>query len=122
MEAFQARLLALSRAHELLLQHQHDSMDLGELVIALLPLDGDRFSIDGPSVHLNAQAAVSLSLLLHELATNAAKYGALSSSPGHVELRWLVEGEELLLQWRERGGPPVQPPRTTGFGTRLLDM
>ncbi|MGN6280567.1 sensor histidine kinase [Frateuria sp.] len=122
MEAFQARLLSLSRAHELLLQQQHDSMDLGELVSALLPLHGNRFAIDGPTVHLNAQIAVALSLLLHELATNAAKYGALSSSSGYVGLRWLVEDDELLLQWREHGGPAVQPPGSTGFGTRLMDM
>jgi two-component sensor histidine kinase len=86
METFQARLLALSRAHEVLLQHQHDSMDLGELVSALLLMHGDRFEFEGPTVHLSAQVAVALSLLLHELATNAAKYGALSSASGTVQM------------------------------------
>jgi two-component sensor histidine kinase len=122
MDAFQARLLALSRAHEVLLQHQHDGMDLGELVHALLLVHGDRFTIAGPSVYLNAHDAVELSLLLHELATNAAKYGALSSTTGSIDLRWKMEGGHLLLQWREHGGPPVRAPRHTGFGTRLMDM
>lgn len=122
MDAFQARLLALARAHEMLLQRQHDSMEMKELVDALVLVHGNRFKVGGPTVQLNAQAAVALSLVLHELATNAAKYGALASATGVVELRWSVAGEELQLQWRERGGPAVQPPLRTGFGTRLMDM
>lgn len=122
MDAFQARLLALSRAHEILLERQHDSMEMKELADALVLLHGDRFDAGGPTVHLDAQTAVTLSLLLHELATNAAKYGALASAAGVVDLHWSVTGEELQLQWRERGGPSVQPPRRRGFGSRLMDM
>ena len=67
-------------------------------------------------------AALSLSLLLHELATNAVKYGALSADAGHVEVRWSVDGEAFKLSWREFGGPPPAAPDRRGFGSRLIGM
>jgi two-component sensor histidine kinase len=79
-----------------------------------------RISRSGPAVWLTAQRALALSLALHELATNAAKYGALSTSEGHVTIRWRLAGRALTLAWTEEGGPPVEPPTRAGFGTRLL--
>jgi two-component sensor histidine kinase len=85
----------------------------------------ERFRIDGPPVRLKPQAATAMALALHELATNAAKYGALSTPNGRVALVWSVDGEGpergLRLSWRETGGPPVAAPARTGFGTRLIE-
>lgn len=85
-----------------------------------------RFRIKGPRVALSAQAATALALILHELATNAAKHGALSTGEGRVAITWTLTGaagdeERLRLRWQERGGPPVEPPRRQGFGTRLIE-
>ena len=77
--------------------------------------------IDGPSMEIPPQHALSLSLALHELATNAAKYGALSVEHGRIEVRWERWQDGLWLTWRERGGPPVAPPTHRGFGSRLLE-
>jgi two-component sensor histidine kinase len=83
----------------------------------------ERVAVEGADLQLNPQAAMSLSLLLHELATNAAKYGALSVEPGRVAVSWRVEAREeavLHLDWRERGGPPARAPTRRGFGSRLI--
>ncbi|MCX7355882.1 MAG: hypothetical protein NTY59_13840 [Alphaproteobacteria bacterium] len=78
------------------------------------------FVANGPAVLLGERATNGLALVLHELATNAVKYGALKSEQGVVELSWRASGEQLVLDWRESGGPPIaQPPRSTGFGTKL---
>lgn len=122
MDAFQARLLALGRAHDVLLQHHQGVVAMREVVDALLALHGNRFEIEGPAILLGSQAMVALSLLLHELGTNAAKYGALSVPEGRVALSWQVDGDELVLRWRERGGPAVTAPTHTGFGSRVIDM
>ena len=83
-----------------------------------------RVRLDGPSLRLNANKAQALGMIAHELATNAAKYGALSSPSGWIDLKWTLEtlgGEPgLRITWRETGGPPVKRPRRTGFGTRLI--
>jgi two-component sensor histidine kinase len=81
----------------------------------------DQFVTGGPSLDLSPKQALALSLALHELATNAAKYGALSTSEGRVELRWETESGTLQLHWRESGGPEVVPPSRRGFGSRLLE-
>jgi two-component sensor histidine kinase len=86
-----------------------------------------RFAIDGPQVALSPQTAVSLAMIVHELCTNALKYGALSNEEGRVDVHWLVDdgdgdgGQRLRVTWREHGGPPVVPPTRRGFGTRLID-
>ena len=83
----------------------------------------DRFEIDGPELRMKPQTALALAMALHELATNAVKYGALSVPSGRVAIQWSVspgDPKHLKLQWEEKGGPPVSPPTRTGFGTRLL--
>jgi PAS domain S-box-containing protein len=127
--AFVERLVALSGAHDALTQESWRGADLGAIVAgAVRPFGGEeaeRFKIGGPRVWLTPQAAVALALAIHELATNAAKYGALTDPRGCVQIAWtLAEGEngpELALSWIEKGGPPVAPPRRKGFGSRLLE-
>ncbi|MCP1198980.1 sensor histidine kinase [Notoacmeibacter sp. MSK16QG-6] len=120
------RLSALGRAHEVLLRTSSERADIATVVSnALRPYqDSDsRLHCRGPGIALSAPAALSLSLILHELATNAVKYGALSSADGHVELSWTVEDGgpgRMTLQWKERGGPPIAPPSREGFGSRLI--
>ncbi len=123
------RLMAVSEAHNVLVQENWAGADLRTIVHqALAPHDhpgGARFTVDGPAVRLSPQQAVSVALTLHELATNALKYGALSVAEGHVELLWNlahdhVGARDISVLWRESGGPAVTPPEHTGFGTRLI--
>ena len=88
---------------------------------AVEPFTAARFRIEGPSVDMSPQHALALSMALHELATNAAKYGALSSAAGRVDVTWAIEDGGLRLRWAERGGPTVEPPTRRGFGSRLLE-
>lgn len=123
---FQARLMALARANDVLVAEDWQGAALAAIAAdAARPHGaGERIAIEGPAVRLSPQAATSLALGLHELATNAAKYGALSSPEGRVALTWRLSGEggrrRLDLAWRESGGPPVKAPGKAGFGTRLL--
>lgn len=129
-EAFTARLISLGRAHDILTQSSWTAAPIADVVEGALAVhrqaDPSRIRINGPNVLMSAKAALALALALHELATNAAKYGALSNESGVVDLRWLLvhEAEELrfCLSWSEQGGPPVlaQPTRR-GFGSRLLE-
>jgi len=94
--------------------------DIGDVVArAIEPFNASRFDVGGPRIHLTPGQALALSMALHELATNAAKYGALSTSAGGVAITWSRAGT-LSFRWRERGGPPVSTPTRQGFGTRLL--
>jgi two-component sensor histidine kinase len=128
-EAFIDRLIALSRAHDVLTARHWEGADLRDIVDgAIRPFDAGaaRFKISGPSAWLEPQAALALAMALHELATNAAKYGALSVSEGRVSLSWSVaaDGEDGLaidLTWRESKGPKVTAPTHKGFGSRLLE-
>ncbi|HZZ88482.1 MAG TPA: PAS domain-containing protein [Caulobacteraceae bacterium] len=130
--AFEARLTALSAAHDVLTQRHWEPADLGQLVEtsfnASTGLDGARLDCRGPPLLLAPQTAVSVVLAVHELATNAVKHGALSGPAGAVEVSWSVEDEEpgaagrLRFCWRERGGPSVSPPKHTGFGLRMLEQ
>jgi two-component sensor histidine kinase len=139
-EAFVARLMALSRGHDLLTRSEWRGASLAEVVRQTLApyADGEddaaaagrRLSVGGPPVRLSPNAAVALNMTFHELATNAAKYGALSAPGGRVEVAWALDlppaGGELSpgaveLVWRERGGPPVEPPLRRGFGTKLIE-
>ena len=122
--ALQSRLAALSRAHEVLVQTSWSSTPLAELLERVLRLEaeGERFQLDGPDLVVGSRAALSLSLLLHELATNAVKYGALSVPEGVVAVTWAVENDRFALSWREEGGPPARPSSHTGFGSRLIAM
>jgi two-component sensor histidine kinase len=76
---------------------------------------------EGPELSLRPPAAAAIAMALHELATNAAKHGALSRPGGRVELGWSVSDDELVLRWREQGGPPVAPPRRRGFGRQVIE-
>ncbi|QSR19577.1 hypothetical protein CA833_20690 [Novosphingobium sp. KA1] len=118
------RLQALGHAHDILLRRDWAAASLSEVIHASLePHDHDhRISASGPDLAIGSRTAVALSLVLNELATNAAKYGALSRFSGSVTLSWTIEGEQLLLRWQEAGGPPVSEPERKGFGTRLIDM
>ena len=120
--AFQARLTALAEAHDVLQRQHWSAASMRTTVEALLALHGHRFDIAGPDVQLGAQATVGLSLILHELATNAIKYGALSVPQGRVSLHWHVQAGELVMCWCESGGPIVAAPTGQGFGSRLIDM
>ena len=122
-ETFDSRLAALSRAHNLLTDANWQTVDLREIVLDQLPQAGARASTSGPSVRLAPQLAVSIALALHELGTNATKYGALSNETGRVQIHWSLDeaASKLHLRWEERGGPPVRGPRRRGFGSRLIE-
>ena len=122
--AFEGRLSALSAAHNILTRQSWESASLAEIVAQAIEPYRDRagvFEIAGPDLALQPKTAVSLALALHELATNAVKYGALSTPAGRVELRWQVDAGRLRLMWCERGGPPVVPPTRRGFGSRMIE-
>jgi two-component sensor histidine kinase len=123
------RVQALSRAHSLLLDTNWRSADLGMLIEQMVnPYRSDRpdtIQIAGELLALTPSQGLGLSLVMHELATNAAKYGALSHPEGLVHVSWHVEeanpGRRVRLLWQERGGPPVQAPSEKGFGMRLIE-
>jgi PAS domain S-box-containing protein len=126
-EAFSNRIVALAEAHDLLTRENWESAELHELASHLTLLHGGpaRFSLIGPAVRLSPRTALSLSMALHELATNAVKYGALSTAEGRVTIAWTVDiqdgAERLDLTWTETGGPPVTAPERRGFGSRLIE-
>ena len=121
------RLIALSRAHDLLTAANWENAALGELAADTLHAHGaseKRITLSGPRVLLDPRQALGLAMALHELFTNASKYGALSNDAGRVNLVWKrSEGArpQLTIVWREHGGPPVTPPKTHGFGSLLLE-
>lgn len=121
----QMRLHAMARTHDLLTLARWEGAVLATIVEAeAAPYGGaKRVKLDGPAVTLKPKAALSLALAIHELATNAAKYGALSVPEGRVEVAWDVrhETQSLVFAWRERGGPPVASPTRRGFGRTLLE-
>jgi PAS domain S-box-containing protein len=122
-EAFTARLHALSKAHDALMSDKWDRAPLRGLIDAALgPFPSPRFDLEGPETWLNASKSLQMTLALHELATNAVKYGALSNETGRVRLTWeLVDTNTLRLRWQESGGPPVLPPKHKGFGSILIE-
>lgn len=127
VEEFGSRLKALSSAHDVLLTRSWAAATLADVTrAALASFASERVRLAGPDLWISSRAAMSLSLLLHELATNAAKYGALSVAEGHVAINWTVEGEGdqamLAMRWRERGGPPAAEPTRRGFGSRIIRM
>jgi PAS domain S-box-containing protein len=128
-DAFEGRLLALSKTHNLLTRkswREAELRDVAEQELAPYRKQGDeRLTLNGPNVRLPARYAINLGLVLHELVTNAAKYGALSTNTGRLEMSWtIVESEDrpdqLRIHWVESGGPPVAPPKRQGFGSRLI--
>ena len=127
-QTFEARLKALAAAHDVLTEERWEGASLADIVsrtLAVHATDG-RFVSHGPHVRLPPKAAVPLAMTLHELATNAVKYGALSNEKGHVEIDWSLDNTDpthrkLKLRWAESGGPPVTPPNRRGFGSRLVE-
>lgn len=124
VDAFERRLDALSRAHNILQQQSWVSAGLREVIAGVLAAHADitRVKLDGADIALDPKAALSFSMLLHELATNAVKYGALGSNHGHVAVSWVTDSGALVFDWREIGGPEVTAPSGKGLGTRLIDL
>ena len=121
LQAFEARLMALSSAHNRLAERHWEAADLQDVVAGVIAVFGaERAFAAGPSVQLSTRASVTLAMVLHELATNAAKYGALSSTGGKVVVEWTHAAGELALEWCERGGPPAGDPDRCGFGLRFV--
>ena len=127
-EAFSSRLLNLANAHDVLTRESWQSANLGDIISDTVKPHGggeNRFRIEGPDVRLTPSASLAISMALHELSTNAAKYGALSSKGGHVVIVWRIEGVDgnrrLVLHWEETGGPEVAKPKRKGFGSRLIE-
>ncbi|MGA6999127.1 MAG: HWE histidine kinase domain-containing protein, partial [Pseudolabrys sp.] len=122
--AFEARLQALARANQELIKSNWAGVNLKEIVRLELEPFAERTLIEGPDIRVGPQLAQNFSLALHELATNAAKYGALSDRNGKVGIHWTVmreaESNRLKLKWQERGGPQVTQPTRQGFGTTLF--
>ena len=122
--AFEGRLGALSAAHTILTRENWESASIRRLIedsVAPHRHKAEDFIVEGPDLSLPPKTAVSLALAVHELATNAVKYGALREAAGQVTIRWRAEEGRLRLVWREGGGPPVSPPGTRGFGTRMIE-
>jgi two-component sensor histidine kinase len=123
-KVFDARLQALAQANWQLNKSSWSRVNLSEMVHSAMAPFGDRTMIDGVGVMVGAQNAQSFSLALHELATNAAKYGALSNESGKVKIFWTIardgKDNKLKFKWKETGGPPVVAPTDHGFGTSLL--
>lgn len=128
--AFEARLLALARVHDVLTRESWEGAELRTVVAdAIAPLDAtdgqrSRFGVAGPALRLPPRLALSIAMALHELGTNAVKYGALSREGGTVTIVWSVERHaetRLFLRWSESGGPPVAKPTRSGFGSRLIE-
>ena len=128
VEAFEKRLHALSTAHDILFERNWESASVDAVVERTMNALGirDRVDVRGPSIGFGAKGALSLALLVHELATNAVKYGALSNDVGRVAINWSIEGRgesaTYRLAWRETGGPPVREPEKRGFGSKLIRM
>jgi PAS domain S-box-containing protein len=123
---FTERLQALSANQDLLVRSEWGGVDIGELVRAQLAtfkdLIGSRILVDGAKLRFNSAAAQAVGLALHELATNASKYGALSTKRGSVTVHWWLDGSIFVMNWTERGGPPVCAPTQRGFGSTVLSL
>lgn len=123
-EDFRGRLTALANVHSAVFHAEGDAVSIGEVVevtFAPYQLGGStRVTAKGPPIMLGREPGTTLALCLHELVTNAIKYGGLSTPDGEVSFKWEIEGEELALAWVEIGGPPVVAPTRAGYGTRYL--
>ena len=129
-ERLEGRIISLSKTHDLLSRDDWAGASLRTVLeneLAPFRHGGeDRFRIEGPDIDLPPRYVLALGMTLHELTTNAAKYGALSDEAGRVDIAWRVAtteggGRRLAMEWRESGGPAVAVPRRKGFGTRLIN-
>jgi PAS domain S-box-containing protein len=126
IQRFTERIRALAANQSLLVRNEWRGADVDDLAYAQLApfadLVGSRIAVAGPKLHLTATAAQAVGLVLHELATNAGKYGALSTATGRVDVRWeMTDGDVFTMSWTERDGPPVLPPRRRGFGAVVIE-
>jgi two-component sensor histidine kinase len=129
VKTLESRLIALSRTHNVLSEQSWEGADLHEIAVGALQAyvsrDSARVDISGTSVHLPPRATLTVAMVLHELATNAIKHGALANASGRISLEWrFVEDapeRRLRIIWRETGGPPVEPPGRKGFGSTLIE-
>ncbi|CAA7614941.1 CheR family methyltransferase [Magnetospirillum sp. UT-4] len=126
-EGFVGRIHGLAKTHDILSAKEWSDVDLAELLQAELDafiLDAARASLNGPKVELRPQVATTLGIVIHELATNAVKYGAFANRIGRLRVEWAFDtgknGRDLVLTWTESGGPPVEPPERTGLGSELI--
>jgi PAS domain S-box-containing protein len=124
IERFSQRIQALAANQDLLIRNEWHGVEIGDLVRAqIAPFAdhiGTRIMMHGPTLHLNAAAAQAIGLALHELTTNAGKYGALSKHTGRLDIGWATDGETFTMNWTERGGPPVSAPQRRGFGSVVM--
>jgi two-component sensor histidine kinase len=126
-QAIEGRLLALGRAHDLLLQAQWSSADLGKIVRGATEAfdnpDMPKFTIAGPDVRMTSGAVIAVAMTLNELCTNATKFGALSVPGGRIDIAWTLDSKthRLQLKWTEKNGPEVRAPDKRSFGTRLVE-
>jgi PAS domain S-box-containing protein len=125
VERFSERIQALSANQDLLVRNEWNGVEIEDLVCAQLALFADligsRIAVHGPRLRLKAASAQAIGLALHELATNAGKYGALSTDTGRVDVRWGADGDTFTMSWTERDGPPVSAPKRRGFGTIVME-
>jgi PAS domain S-box-containing protein len=121
-----SRLMSLGQTHIMLIDKEWRGADLAEIVRSEMNPYAGRLQVDGPSLMLTARAAQNFALALHELATNAAKYGALSNTTGRVHITWSKHGSnganQFIFRWQEQGGPPVCAPTRKGFGSAVLEQ
>jgi two-component sensor histidine kinase len=124
---FEDRLMALAWTHDILTRERWVGASLTTILNrTMAPHAGEgRVQLTGPDLRISPKMALALAMGVHELATNAVKYGALSNETGRVAIRWRLDPEtepaRLILEWRERSGPAVERPKSRGFGTRLLE-
>jgi PAS domain S-box-containing protein len=125
VERFSERIQALSANQDLLVRNEWNGVEIEDLVRAQLAhfadLVGSRIAMHGPKLRLNPASAQAIGLALHELATNAGKYGSLSTDAGRVDVSWGIESGTLTMSWTERGGPLVSAPQRRGFGTIVME-
>ena len=125
VERFSERIQALSANQDLLVRNEWKGVEIEDLVHAQLApfasLIGSRIAVHGPKLCLKAAGAQAVGLALHELATNAGKYGALSTDMGRVDICWEIDGDALTMSWTERDGPLVSAPKRRGFGTIVME-
>ncbi len=125
IERFSERIQALSANQDLLVRNQWNGVEIEDLVRAQLApfadLIGSRIGVQGPKLRLRAASAQAIGLALHELATNAGKYGALSTDRGRLDVCWGIDGDTFTMSWTERDGPPVSAPKRRGFGTIVME-